>query len=390
MRYSSFINQAGRRTSFWSASRILLVLIGTLMNTSSNHAAEQVLYIGSSSSENHIYACRLDVETGEFSSVEPAGDAPRPGFLALHPKLPLLYTITAERAEPGGGVRSFHLDLANASLTPLNQQPTNDEGATHLAVDGAGEMLLVAHYGGGSTALLPLEEDGSIGPVASLVKHTGESVHPDRQKKPYAHGVAIHAGGEYVLVADLGTDEVVVYRVADDQELIRQSSWRAAPGSGPRHVEFHPNDKWVYCINELSSTMSALEFDAENGTLTEISTINMLPDDFTGENTTAEVMVHPSGKFVYGSNRGHDSTAVFSVDSESGALSLVQLEPTQGGHPRFIGLDPTGTLLIAANRDSNNLVSFRVDQKTGKLEPTGHRATAPQPISIVFVPADEG
>jgi len=346
-------------------------------------AEDQLLYIGTGGEA--IYSCTLNMETGALSEPKIAADAPKPGFLALHPSLPLLYTVTAEKADPAGGVRSFRINRAAGTLTALNQQPTGDNGATHLAVDHKGQTIVVAHYSGGSTAALPLAKDGSIEPKNGFIKHEGSSVNQSRQKEPHAHGVAIDQASKFACVADLGTDQIDVYRIGEGASLEKVSSWQAVPGAGPRHLTFHPNGKWLYSINELDNTIDALAFDDQQGKLTGLQTISTLPKDFAGESYTAEVVAHPNGKFLYGSNRGHDSTAVFSIDPDKGTLQLIQIEPTQGGHPRFVGIDPTGTFYIAANRDSNNLVTFRIDPKTGELKPTGHKATAPQPICIVFV-----
>ena len=355
-----------------------------MMDESPIQAAGQPLLVGTHLDSDGLYACRLDLATGALGEAQVAADAPRPGFLALHPKRPLVYAITAEPRQPNGGVRAWQIAPEGQVLTPLNEMSTGDMGATHLAVDRGGTMVLVAHYGGGSTAVLPLAPDGALKPIASLVQHSGASAHPTRQTEPHAHGVAIDDSRRFFFVADLGTDEVIVYRIAGGGQLERVSAWKAPIGSGPRHVSFHPNGKWLYSINELKSTVSVLAFDSGAGMLSEVQTITTLPREFHGENTSGEVVVHPGGRFVYGSNRGHDSTAVFAVDADRGTLTLVEIEPTGGGHPRHIGIDPTGKFLIAANRDSDNLVSFRIDATTGGLAPTGFRTKVPRPVCVVF------
>ncbi|MGI9455850.1 MAG: lactonase family protein [Aeoliella sp.] len=368
-------------------SHVTLVLLAFLTLMSPAVLAqrmEQRMLIGTNAMEMGIYACELNTETGEMSDAKAVGDAPRPGYLALHPTLPLVYAVTSEPLEPNGGVRAFRLASRDSKLILLGAHSTGDVGATHLAVAPEATSLVVVHYSGGSTTRMRLSSTGSIGSESPLVKHEGSSVNVSRQEQPHAHGVAFDADGRFACVADLGTDEVIVYRLAGGRQLKRSSAWKAKPGAGPRHLAFHPNGKWLYCINELDSTMSVLTFDGDAGQLSELQTLSTLPEDFDGENSTAEVIVHPSGKFVYGSNRGHDSTAVFSVAASTGHLTLVETEPTGGGHPRFIGLDPTGSFLIAANRDSDNLVSFHVDKKTGALEPTGFETSVPTPVCVVF------
>ncbi len=342
-------------------------------------AAEQVLYIASGTASEGISSCRFDLATGAFTEPTPAVAAGSTGFLALHPQQPWLYSLTE------GDVHAFVRRPAEGTLQRLNVEPSGDRGATHLEVGPGGERVAVAHYGGGSTSLLPIAPDGKIQPVATIRQHAGKSVHPQRQQKPFAHGVAFDPSGRFLCVADLGTDHVELYRIHDEGELETADRWQAAPGAGPRHLTFHPNGVFLYSINELDSTVSALRFDAERGTLTEIQTIRTLPPDFTGANSTAEVVVHPSGQFLYGSNRGHDSTAVFQIDQQTGQLELVELEPTRGGHPRFVGMDPTGQYYLAANRDADNLVSFRIDQETGELTATGHEAQVARPMCVVFV-----
>ncbi len=347
-------------------------------------ADDQSLLVGTSVEQRGIYASTLNLDTGEFSPARMVGDAPRPGFLALHPRLPLVYAVTRENQQPSGGVRVFQIEPETCELTPIGQQPTGDEGATHLALDPTGKTIVVAHYSGGSTAVLPLRDDGTLQPLAMLVEHTGSSANPNRQNEPHAHGVAFDASGQFAFVADLGTDEVIVYRLLASNKLERHSAWNAGPGAGPRHLAFHPNGRWLYCINELDSTLNALDFDEKTGKLTDLQTIGTLPPDYNEESWTAEVVVHPNGRFVYCSNRGHNSTAVFSIDAGNGQLTLQEIEPTLGGHPRFIGIDPSGRYLIAANRDSNNLVSFHLDPETGAIKPTGHQVEIPKPVCVVF------
>ncbi len=365
-------------------TRLFMALLMTTPIPQIAEAREQPLYIGTGQAGAGIYASTLDLETGKFSTPREVGEAPRPGFLALHPELPILYSVTKESGTPSGGVRAFRIDHETQNLSPLGMQSSGDENATHLVVDPNGRAIVVANYGGGSTSAIPLTNTGELKPLTALAKHEGSSVNKQRQGEPHAHGVALDAAGKFACVADLGTDEVIVYRIVDGLKLERVSAWNAKPGAGPRHVALHTNGRWLYCINELDSTMSVLSFDDQAGTLAEIQTVSTLPAEYDQPSFTAEVVVHPSGKFVYGSNRGHDSTAAFAIDQETGKLSLIEIEPTQGGHPRFIGIEPSGKYLIAANRDANNLVSFAIDPQTGTLEPTGHQIESPKPICVVF------
>ena len=364
-----------------------ILLTGLLPADSS--AEEQLLFIASPVKPPVIASCRLDLKSGQFSALKTAASDVDSGFLALHPTLPILYAATTEKVakkgDPNGAVRAYHINRDEGTLELINQAPTGDSGTTHIAVAADGSVLAVCHYNGEGTSALAINKDGSLGDSLSRIAHHGSSVNEKRQTRPHPHGVAFCHCGSYLCVADLGNDHIEVFRVTSEKKLEQASFWQAAAGAGPRHVTFHPNGRWLYCINELNSTISVLDFDAKAGKLTEVQTVPTLPDDFSGKNTTAEVVVHPSGDFLYGSNRGHESTAVFAIDQQTGKLTFVEREPTQGEHPRFVGLDPTGRVYVAANMNSDNLVSFHIDAKTGKLGPTGHQLEVGKPMCIVFV-----
>jgi 6-phosphogluconolactonase len=272
----------------------------------------------------------------------------------------------------------------------LNAQATGGPGATALITDKTGRCLLVANYAGGSVASLPINQDGSLGEMVSFFQHEGSSVNPKRQAGPHAHSANVDPANRFALFCDLGLDKVMVYKLdAASAKLTPSQPPFAAtkPGAGPRHLALHPNGKWIYVINELDSTMTAFRWDGQAGTLQEIQTVSTLPPDFKEQNTCAEVDVHPSGKFVYGSNRGHDSVAVFALDESSGRMRLVEHESTQGKNPRFITLDPTGHWLLAANQATDNIALFRVDPATGKLEYTGRQVEVGAPVCVKFMPA---
>lgn len=361
----------------------------SLLAASASFAEEQLLFIASPAEPPVIYSCKLDIASGAFSELKPAAKDVRTGFLALHPSKPILYAATSEvkaagKGEPNGAVRSYAINRSAGTLKLIDKASTGDNGTTHLAVDRRGKVVVVCHYSGEGTSALGVAPDGSFRDSLSRIRHEGSSIHPNRQTAPHPHGIAISHDGRFVCVADLGTDHVDVFRLSNQGRLAKSSFWKAHPGAGPRHLSFHPNGKWLYCINELDSTISVLRFGANQGTLSEVQTISTLPEEFTGQNFPAEVVVHPSGKFLYGSNRGHDSTAVFAIDSKTGTLTPVEYEPTQGKHPRFVGLDPTGKIYVAANLHSNNLVSFRIDPKSGALTPTGHTLKVANPMCVVF------
>lgn len=359
------------------------------MLTSSLPSAEQWIYIASPAKPPVIYRASLDLETGKFGELEVAADDVQTGFMDAHPTLPILYAATSEKGGkgiPNGGVRAYQINRKTGSLEPSGLVSTHDSGTTHIEVSPQGNALAVCHYGGDGTTAIRLNKAGELQPQVSQIKHQGSSVDPKRQTKPHPHGVAFSRDGKYLLVADLGNDHVEVFAVDKNAGIKEHSYWKAAPGAGPRHVTFHPNKDIVYSINELDSTISVLSWNAKSGELTEVQTVQTLPKDYDGKNnTTAEIVVHPSGNFVYGSNRGHNSTAVFSIDKKTNKLTLIEHEPTQGDHPRFVGMDPSGSIYLAANMNSDNIVSFRVNQKTGKLEPTDNILEVSRPMCVVFI-----
>ena len=365
-----------------------IVLLGAAVGSwRASRAESQRIFIASPAARV-IYTCLLDSKTGEFGPREIAASDVSTGFMALHPTRPILYAATSEQPAvadgPNGGVRAYHIDATSGTLTQINTASTNDRGTTHIEVSRQGDCVAVCHYSGKGTSLIPIKEDGSLASSVSQVEHVGSSVH-DRQKGPHPHGVAFALAGRFLCVADLGTDHVDLLQFDEQNELTTCSFWKAAPGAGPRHVAFHPNGKWLYAIHELNSTISALQFDAESGQLSEIETVTTLPSGFDGTNYTAEVVVHPSGQFVYGSNRGHDSTVVFQVDPDNGRLQAIQHEPTRGQHPRYVGINPNGTIYLAANMNSDSVVSFFVNQSLGALAPTGHEIEVEKPMCVVFV-----
>jgi len=365
----------------------MLLLASAILLTAHARAAEQWAFIASPPDPQVIYRATLNPETGEFSQLELAVEGIQTGFMALHPQRPILYAGCAERihGETQGVVRAYQIDQASGQLSLISQSETNDGSPTHIEVAPDGSSVAVCHYGGDGTTLIPLDGEGKLLEKSiSQIKHQGSSVNEKRQTRPHPHGVAYHRDGRYLLVADLGNDHVEVFEITGDRQLRRKTYWSAAPGAGPRHVTFHSTLDVVYCINELDSTISVLSLNPKSGELSELQTVSTLPEGFGGNNTTAEVVVHPSGKFVYGSNRGHESTAVFQVDTKTGKLTFVEREPTQGNHPRFVGLDRTGSVYLAANMQSNNIVSFRVNPESGKLDPLGQVLEVQRPMCIVF------
>ena len=350
-----------------------------------------LVYVGTYTNEKSvgISVLEMDPETGNLSQRSVVPGIRNPTFLALHPSGGYLYAASevddAEyHGQKTGEVAAFSIDPGDGSLTLLNTQTSGGRGPCHLVVDRTGRAVLVANYAGGSVASIQLAEDGSLSNVASVIQHSGKSVTP-RQSAPFAHSVNVDPANR---VADLGIDKVMIYRFDPIDATLKPSAqaWMSVePGSGPRHFTFHPTGRFAYVINEIGNTVTAFEYDVEKTALAVIQDITTLPEGFDGTSYTSEIQVHPTGRFVYGANRGHDSIVVFAVDQESGKLTLVEHESTQGKTPRNFGIDPTGSYLLAANEESDTIVVFRIDPETGGLEATGHRFVSPTPVCVKFL-----
>ena len=337
-----------------------------------------------------IYVFRFDPASGKPGPVELAAEVRSPSFLAIHPGRRFLYAVNESggSGKSGGAVSAFAIDEGTGKLSLIDEESSRGDGPCHIAVDAAGKNVLIANYGGGSVAALPISGDGKLGPAATFIQHRGSSVDPGRQKGPHAHAIVLDARNRFALAADLGLDKVIVYRFDPARGSLEAAGDAGLkPGSGPRHLAFHPDGRRIYVINELSSTLTAFRYDAERGALQDIGTVSTLPEGHSGRNSTAEIVVHPSGKFVYGSNRGHDSIALFALDAESGMPRLVECRPTGGKTPRNFTVDASGRWLLAANQDSDTITVFRIDPATGKLTREGDALEAPAPVCIELVAA---
>ncbi len=336
-----------------------------------------------------IYVGKFNANTGRLTEPQLAAETRNPSFLALHPSRPLLYAV-GELAEfegqRTGAVSAFQIDSQSGKLVPINRQPSGGTGPCHLVVDSSGRFVLVANYGGGSIASLPIRSDGGLEPPICVLRQEGRSVHPTRQTAPHAHQIDFSPNKDVVLVPDLGLDKVLLFRwsPADGQLTEYDPPFVTVPaGSGPRHFAYHPTGRALYVLNELTATVSV--FECASGVPTRlVETVSSLPQDFSGSNTAAEIVVHPTGRFLYTSNRGHDSVAVFRIADDGLKITLRENVSVQGKTPRFIGIDPTGMFLFAANQDSHNVVVFRIDAESGLLTPTGQVINIGSPVCMVF------
>lgn len=358
-------------------------------------AAPHLLYVGTYTGPKSegIYAFRYDDATGAAQPLGLAAKSVNPSFLAIHPNGRFLYAVNETdqwQGKPGGSVTAFAIDPASGRLRELNQQSTMGGSPCHLSVDASGHQVLVANYGSGSVLSLPIQPDGALGKHTFLSQHTGGSVNPARQKEPHAHSVTLSPDNRFAFVADLGTDRIHTYLFDSAKGLTAAKPHldaRLSPGSGPRHFAFSPDGHHAYVINEMTCTVTGFRYEPATGRLSEVGSVSTVPagTDMNGV-STAEVRVHPSGRWVFGSNRGHDSIAVFARDTTSGVLTPVEVRKTGGQTPRNFNLDPSGHFLLAAGQNSHDIRSFRIDPKTGKLTPTEHRWEVGSPVCLRFVP----
>jgi len=338
-----------------------------------------------------IYLSRFNSADGKLSEPELAAELTNPSWVALHPKRRALYSVAETSNYQGqktGAVAAFALDPATGKLTKLNELPSHGTSPCHITVDRSGRCAVVANYGTGSVACYPIKSDGSLGEASAVIQHTGSGPNQSRQQGPHAHQAVISQDNRFVFIPDLGLDKVMIYRLDPAKGTLTPNDPPFAstpPGAGPRHMAFHPKGRSAYVICELTSVIAAYSYDASRGAFNQLTTVSTLPPDFSGRNSTAEIEVHPNGRFLYGSNRGHDTIAVFSIDASTGTLTLVEHVSTQGKTPRNFKIDPSGSFLLAANQDTDNVLVFRIDPSTGRLSPTGQSVQVGAPVCVEFL-----
>lgn len=355
-------------------------------------SAETVdVFFGTGSGEaKGIYHATFDAERGKLGPVSLAAEIASPGFLALHPDGRTLYAVA--RTPDGPGVAAYRVGEAGA-LRLLNTAPIGDGGGTHVAVHPSGKLLLTAQYGGGSTAVFGLEASGELKGDATVFEHEGGSkVVPGRQDAPHPHWCGFSPDGRFAFVPDLGMDQIVIYRVDTDQLTLQPHGFaESIPGGGPRHMRFSVDGRFIFLLNELSLSVTTFVYDPEGGSARRIATTPALSEAVKAEedfNSASEILTHPSGRFVYSANRGHDSVTAYRVDEGTGVLSVVEVEAIRGAWPRNINLDPSGKWLLAAGAQSGTVAVFAVDPETGKLRyQQGSVVDVPSPICILFVRA---
>lgn len=334
-----------------------------------------------------IYTLRMDPETGVLEPVAAMGGITNPSFLAVHPSLSTVYAV--QETVEDNAVFALALDGKTGALSIIGSQAAHGAHPCHVMVDPSGSAVVVANYSGGSVAAFAVDQDGSLRPASQVIQHTGSGPNAGRQEGPHAHSVTIDPTGSTVLAADLGIDRIMLYDLNPGEATLSPAEpayAKVSPGAGPRHVAFHPSGRFCYVVTELANTVVGFAYDSASGSLDPIQTVSTLPQDWQGQSSCADIHVHPSGAFLYASNRGHDSIACYSLDPETGLLTLFEIEPTGGKTPRNFGIEPTGRYLYAANQESGNIVQFSIDASSGELTPTGQQIEIPAPVCLVFVP----
>src|SRR5262252_4757769 len=362
------------------------------------HKGNYLFYIGTytenGSKSKGIYAYRYDAATQEITPMGLAAETVNPSWVALHPNGRFLYAVNEVQNYNGpnsGGVSAFAIDRATGKLTFLNEVSSRGADPCYVTVDKAGKFVLVANYSGGSVAAFPISDDGKLGESSAFVQHAGHGPNAKRQEAAHAHSIDLSPDNRLAFVDDLGLDELLVYKFDAAKGTLTPNDPAFAKldgGAGPRHFALAPSGKFAYVVSEMHSTVTAFAADLKTGEFHRLQTVSALPKDFKGENDDAEIEIHPSGKFLYASNRGHDSIAVFAIDPSKRTLTLIEHASTQGKTPRSFEIDPTGKLLFAANEGSSNVVIFRIDDKSGKLTPTGKVLEVGQPVCVKFLALD--
>ena len=365
--------------------RLAAALLSTCIGTISM-AHTKLLYIASQDPASMgVTVAEFDTDSGALSAPRLVIGTPDPAHFTLSADGKHLYMCNTGTP---GGVSAFAVDQKTAALTLLNYKESKGRGPSYVSVDQSGRYVLDANYGGGYVEVLSLAKDGSLDRQTAFVEHKGSSVDPQRQTKPYAHWIRTDPSNKFGIATDLGIDEVVIYKFDDQTGALTPNNppfTKVPGGMGPRHLAFHPNGKWVYGIAEIANQVMAFKWDGKKGTLTQFQSQSTLAKDFTGTNTAAEIAVRADGKFLYLSNRGEDSIAVFAIDAHSGELMFKQRTPSRGKVPRYFTFDPTGKWLIVSNQEGANVAVFSVDAKTGELAPKGEPVTLVKPMAVVFL-----
>lgn len=359
-------------------------------------AENMLLYVGTYTEKGSegIYVYKFDAGSGRLSRLHTVKGVVQPSYLALNESRRYLYAVNElveYEGEKSGSVSAFAINQKNGDLTLLNKQPSKGDAPCHISISNNEKFVLVANYLGGNVSVYPIETDGRLGVSVDLEQHTGSGPNKVRQESAHAHSINLDNKNRFAIAADLGVDKLMIYQFDEKTGKLTTNSaqpfFQAKAGAGPRHFAFHQNGKFAFVINELTSSITAFSFNENTGTLNELQTISTLPESFSGINTCADIRISPNGKFLYGTNRGHDSLAVYQIDERSGKLSFIEHASTGGKTPRNFTIAPNGKFLLAANQNSDSIIVFRIDEETGKLKQTKYRASVSMPVCLKLIPS---
>jgi 6-phosphogluconolactonase len=330
----------------------------------------------------------MDPSSGGLTFESVAKGSLNPSFLEVHPKRAFLYAVNevpSFAGQDGGGLSAFSINSTTGELTLLNEQLSHGTDPCYVSIEQTGRFALIANYTSGSIAMFPIQTDGQLGPATEVIQHSGSSIHPERQTSPHAHCILSDPRNRFAITVDLGLDKLMIYEMDLERGKLRKhGEVKVQAGAGPRHLTFHPNGQYAYLINELNATLTGYRYHTDAGTFEELQTVAALPQDFTGENLCADVHISPDGKFLYASNRGHDSIVCFLIDEDNGWLTYRSHTSTGGREPRNFTIDPSGDFLLVANQKTHNIVTFKIDRTTGQLFKTGHEMEVSLPVCVKY------
>lgn len=367
-----------------------LILAGGTGREAEERAPSEIIYVGTYDGRGSqgLYVFEFDRRTGQMTQIQTISDRKSPNFQALHPSGRYLYSVSSEAFSEDteqGTVTGYRIDQETGKLTEINERSVEGRGPAHVSIDPEGRFAYVSNYGDGSLSVFAIGEDGRLSEAVDVVQHEGSSVNEERQSAPHVHSIIPSSDGRFIYVSDLGTDRIMIYEVDQETGALTPAETpyaESTPGAGPRHFAIHPNGEFAYSLGEMSSTVAAFRVDPSTGALTRFQRVSMLPEDFEGENSVADIHIAPDGQFLYASNRGHNSLVIYEIDESTGELTLVGHEPTRGGHPRNFMVDKKGAFVLVANRDDDEVVVFRRDRETGTLSYTGEQAHVPMAVCV--------
>lgn len=366
----------------------LIMLSFTKVITSGNMTEQYYLYVGTYTQNEREGICiyKFDATDGDLTYINTAEGIENPSYLAINSKKNLLIAVNEIQEFEGkksGAVSSFSINPADGSLKLINQVASGGGSPCYISINKKATMALVANYSGGNVSIFPLLPEGRLQPYTDLQQHTGSGPVKNRQQNPHAHAIVLSPKEDFALAVDLGVDKVYTYAINEKPPGLEiKDEFKSTPGAGPRHLTFHPNKKFVFFINELNSTITSCSFDASTGRISRIQTVDALPQGFSGTSFCADIHVSDDGRFLYGSNRGHDSIVIYEIDQKYGSLSYVDHHSVHGAFPRNFMIDPTGKFLLVANQNSNNIVVFKIDRETGKLRANGVEVEVSKPVCL--------